>query len=71
MLHLDRVPRLETDSRAAADPLRPLRRREHPAGTGEKLAAGGIEVVAVMLVRQQHDVDRLDRGWFQRRPRSS
>jgi hypothetical protein len=52
----------------AADPLGALTRREDMTGAAEKLPACRIEIVTVMLVGEQHDIDRGDCRWLERGP---
>jgi hypothetical protein len=63
---LGRGPRLEAD-RVAPEPASALDGREHLTGARQELPPRRIEVVAVLIVREEHDVDRLDLVGSERR----
>jgi hypothetical protein len=57
---LDRRPRLQA-RRVAAEATGAVDRGQHASRAGQELTPAGIEVVAVVVVREKHNVDRLDR----------
>jgi hypothetical protein len=56
---IDRAPRLEPDG-VAPEAFGSRDGGEYAIGPRQKAEAAGIKIVRVMVVRQQHDVDRFE-----------